>query len=104
MAMGARAWLGVTGSIRVSQARQAREIAEAGIAKTLDSLNSDYAYLLIKNLDDWGDNSFVSSVCPNSELTTAITTTANTSNPTGRYVLEDYRFTGSPFYLSLIHI
>ena len=32
MALAARSWLGLSGTIRQSQSRQAREIAEAGIA------------------------------------------------------------------------
>ena len=48
MALAARSWLGLNGSIRQSQSRQAREIAEAGLARLIESLNSDYSYLLIK--------------------------------------------------------
>ena len=66
MALAARSWLGLSGSIRQSQSRQAREIAEAGLAQLIESLNKDYAYLLIKDLSDWSDNSYASSICPNS--------------------------------------
>jgi type II secretory pathway component PulK len=58
MALAARSWLGLSGSIRQSQSRQAREIAEAGLAQLIESLNKDYAYLLIKDLSNWSDNSY----------------------------------------------
>ena len=49
LALAARAWLGLSGSIRQSQARQAREIAEAGVARLVESMNREFAYLLIKD-------------------------------------------------------
>ena len=39
MAMAMRTWIGVKGGIRQSQSREAREIAEAGTARLLESLN-----------------------------------------------------------------
>ena len=96
MALAARSWLGLSGSIRQSQSRQAREIAEAGLAQLVESLNKDYAYLLIKDLADWKDNSYTSSICPNSTTGTPATSGAIGNN--GRYSLITYDFQGSPFY------
>jgi hypothetical protein len=96
MALAARSWLGLSGSIRQSQSRQAREIAEAGLAHLIESLNKDYAYLLIKDLSNWGDNSYASSICTNSMSGTPVTSSSIGSN--GRYTLMDYDFQGSPFY------
>jgi hypothetical protein len=96
MALAARSWLGLSGSIRQSQSRQAREIAEAGLAQLIESLNKDYAYLLIKDLGNWGDGSYTSSICTNSASGTPVT--SSTIGSTGRYTLLDYDFQGSPFY------
>ena len=96
MALAARSWLGLSGSIRQSQSRQAREIAEAGLAQLIESMNKDYAYLLIKDWSNWGDNSYTSSICPNSITGTPATQGSIGSN--GRYSLIDYDFQGSPFY------
>jgi hypothetical protein len=95
MALAARSWLGLSGSIRQSQSRQAREIAEAGLAQLIESMNKDYAYLLIKDWSNWGDNSYTSSICPNSITGTPATQGSIGSN--GRYSLIDYDFQGSPF-------
>ena len=51
MALAARSWLGLSGTIRQSQSRQAREIAEAGVTRTLESLKASYSYLLTRNYD-----------------------------------------------------
>lgn len=96
MALAARSWLGLSGSIRQSQSRQAREIAEAGLAQLIESLNKDYAYLLIKDLSNWNDNSYTSSICTNSLTGTPATSSSIGNN--GRYTLMDYDFQGSPFY------
>ena len=96
MALAARSWLGLSGSIRQSQSRQAREIAEAGLAQLIESLNKDYAYLLIKDLDDWSDNSYASSICPNSVSGSPLR--SNMIGNSGRYTLMTYNFQGSPFY------
>ena len=103
MALAARSWLGVKGSVRQSQARQAREIAEAGVARLVESLNSDYSYLLIKDLADWDDSSFESSICPNSNMDpSTVPKNGNikdgSQNVLGTYTLIDYDFQGSPFY------
>ena len=96
VALAARSWLGLSGSVRQSQSRQAREIAEAGLAQLIESLNRDYAYLLIKDLGNWGDGSYASSICTNSANGTPATSSSIGSN--GRYTLMDYDFQGSPFY------
>ena len=96
MALAARSWLGLSGSVRQSQSREAREIAEAGLAQLIESLNKDYAYLLIKDLSDWSDNSYASSICPNSISGAPLT--SNNIGTSGRYTLMNYDFQGSPFY------
>lgn len=96
MALATRSWLGLNGSIRQSQSRQAREIAEAGLARLIESLNSDYSYLLIKDLGDWGNQSYTSSICTNSQIGSPSTSGAIGSD--GRYTLVNYDFQGSPFY------
>ncbi|MBM5791361.1 MAG: hypothetical protein FJ053_06260 [Cyanobacteria bacterium M_surface_10_m1_298] len=96
MALAARSWLGLSGTIRQSQSRQAREIAEAGIARLIESLNSQYAYLLIKDRSQWGNSSFASSICPNSSQ--GIPATTGEVSTLGKYTLLEYDFQGSPFY------
>jgi len=96
MALAARSWLGLSGSVRQSQSREAREIAEAGLAQLIESLNKDYAYLLIKDLSDWSDNSYASSICPNSISGSPLT--SSSIGTSGRYTLMNYDFQGSPFY------
>ena len=87
MAMAARAWLSTTGSIRQSQGRQAKEIAEAGMARIIEELNSNYAYLLIEDLDNWNKTKFVSSVCNNSNLDpTNMSRGGLLNNNTGLYI------------------
>lgn len=99
MAMAARAWLSTTGSIRQSQGRQAKEIAEAGMARIIEELNSNYAYLLIEDLDNWNKTKFVSSVCNNSNLDpTNMSRGGLLNNNTGLYILKSYDFKGSRFY------
>ena len=99
MAMAAKAWLGATGGIRQSQGRQAKEIAEAGMARIIEELNSDYAYLLIEDLDNWNNTQFLSSVCNNSNLDpTSMSRGGLINNNTGIYTLTSYDFKGSRFY------
>ena len=99
LALAGRSWLGLTGSIRQSQSRQAREIAEAGLAQLVERLNSDYAYLLIKDLADWDSASFTSSICPNSNPDPrTLSRSGSLEQGLGRYQLEAYDFQGSPFY------
>jgi hypothetical protein len=61
MAMAMRTWIGVKGGIRQSQSREAREIAEAGTARLLESLNRRYAHLLIVDDNDWDNPPLTSS-------------------------------------------
>ena len=101
MALAARSWLGLSGTIRQSQSRQAREIAEAGIARTLEGLNRSYSYLLIKNYDlstsrPWNDESYTSSACP--DVTYGEPSTSGMIGENGKYTLLSYNFNGSPFY------
>ena len=99
MAMAARSWMGLSGSIRQSQSRQAREVAEAGLARLVESMNTTYAYLLIKDLANWNSTSFTSSICPSSNPNPAGLIQTDTINAgLGRYQLESYNFQGSPFY------
>jgi len=99
MAMTAKAWLGASGAIRQSQGRQAKEIAEAGMARIIEELNSDYAYLLIEDLDQWNETEFLSSVCNNSNLDPASMSRGGlVNNNTGIYTLNAYDFKGSRFY------
>jgi hypothetical protein len=99
MAMAARSWMGLGGSIRQSQSRQAREVAEAGLARLVESMNTTYAYLLIKDLSNWNTTSFTSSICPSSNPNPAGLIKTDTINAgLGRYQLESYDFVGSPFY------
>ena len=102
IALAARSWLGLSGTIRQSQSRQAREIAEAGIARTLESLNRSYSYLLIKSYDSnisgqpWNDGDYVSSVCP--DVIFGEPSLSGTVGTNGKYTLLSYLFNGSPFY------
>ena len=85
MAMMARMFGGLAGSLKYEQTQQARAIAEAGIAKTIATLNKDFNYLLINCYADssitlptpnncptsgqWDSSpSYPSSVCPNTTL------------------------------------
>ena len=49
MALSARTFAGLMGSIRQGQSREAREIAESGMAIILKELNRNYPYLLIED-------------------------------------------------------
>ena len=95
MAMAMRTWIGVKGGIRQSQSREAREIAEAGTARLLESLNRRYAHLLIVDDDAWDNPPLTSSRCANSSSGKPATT-GTIGN--GVYTLEAYSFEGTPFY------
>jgi len=110
-AMLARSFGGLIGPTRLEQSRQAKAIAEAGIARTIESLNRDYNYLLIncysqnssyptecQNKGTWIDPLLPSSICPDTEAsgTPALTRTSNT--PTGEYVIDFYTYSGTQFY------
>lgn len=102
MALAARSWLGLTGTLRQSQSRQAREIAEAGIARTLENLNTSYSYLLIKDYNSnpagqtWNNGNYISSVCSDAIL--GEPNLSGTVGSNGKYTLLSYLFQGSPFY------
>jgi len=96
MASTTRAWLGLTGAIRQSQARSAREVAEAGISQLIESLNRDHAHLLVVDQDQWNDPPLFSSICANASL--GMPATSGSIGSKGRYTLESYNFNGSPFY------
>lgn len=95
MAMAMRTWIGVKGGIRQSQSREAREIAEAGTARLLESLNRRFAHLLIVDDDAWDNPPLTSSRCANSSSGKPATT-GTIGN--GVYTLEAYSFEGTPFY------
>ena len=101
MALAARSWLGLSGTVRQSQSRQAREIAEAGIAILIETLNSKYSHLLIKNFSpsaggNWDNKKYTSSICPESIL--GEPSTSGIVGDNGKYELIEYDFQGSPFY------
>ena len=77
-AMLARSFGGLIGSTRLEQSRQAKAIAEAGLARTIEGLNRNFNYLLINcysqsgsapppndciNTGTWGTPSLPSSIC-----------------------------------------
>lgn len=131
MLVGAVGFLGVTTvaivtsrgllrSIDSQQERQAREYAEAGMAKTIETLNSDYKYLLINcynnassecknivyveggiNKGTWTsprsvlqcDGSTGLIPLPAAELEQTLSNT-----PNGSYKILSYVFDGTPFY------
>ena len=100
-AMLARSFAGLLGSVRQEQARQARELAETGLATTTELLNRKYSYLLINcyslsgappepndcvNTGSWGSPLLPSSICPGSDTSTANFPLEKTvSSPKGRY-------------------
>jgi len=51
MALSARTFTSLIGSIRQGQSREAREIAESGAAIILKELNRNYPYLLIEDCE-----------------------------------------------------
>ena len=112
MATTMRAWLGFTGAARQSQARSAREVAEAGLAQLVESLNREYAHLLVIDHDvinhknhsedpdedyrDWHNPTLFSSLCSNNN--TGMPTISGAIGSKGRFSLETYEFDGTPFY------
>lgn len=121
-ALLARSFGGLIGSQRLEQARQARAIAESGIAQTIESLNSDYRYLLIncysKNgsipgshscveVEDsnsisyectWDQPCIPSSICPDATSSGKPDITGITSNPSGDYEVDYYAYSGTQYY------
>ncbi len=113
-AMLARSFAGLFGATRQEQARQAREIAETGLATTIELLNRKYSYLLINcysrsgsppspndciNTGIWSSPQLPSSICPGSDTSTANFPLAKEVNtPKGRYRIEFYAYAGTQFY------
>lgn len=120
-ALIARTFGGLLGSIRTEQARQAREIAEAGMAETIENLNRKFNYLLIncyQNEDDkcqnivfdldpspakelvglWDAPRYPSSVCPGAQRLPYPQFAKETDNPRGEYKILSYVFDGTQFY------
>lgn len=112
--MLARSFAGLFGSIRQEQARQARELAETGLATTTEILNRKYSYLLINcysrsgsppspndciNTGTWSSPLLPSSICPGSDTTTENFPLEQEYNaPKGRYQVEYYAYSGTQFY------
>ena len=96
MAITTRAWLDQKGAIRQSEARAAREVAEAGLASMVETLNRRHAHLLIVDQGQWSNPPLSSSVCSNSS--TGVPSTTGTVGSNGFYELESYTFNGSAFY------
>lgn len=112
--MLARSFAGLFGASRQEQARQAREIAETGLATSIELLNSKYSYLLINcysrsgspptpndciNTGTWSSPQLPSSICSGSDTSTAnfpLEKEINTLK--GRYRIEFYAYAGTQFY------
>ena len=94
------------GTTRQSHAEDARELAEAGIAHTIENLNSEYPYLLINqyskgnyaNSGNWGNPTFPSSRCPGTASTGHPELSKTIELPQGRYRIDEFRFEGTQFY------
>ena len=85
-----RAWLGFTGAVRQSQARSAREVAEAGLARLIEALNRNHAHLLVVDNDEWDDPPVFLAISANA--TTGVPATTGTIGNNGKYDLERYNF------------
>jgi hypothetical protein len=96
MASTTRAWLGLTGAVRQSQARSAREVAEAGLSQLIEALNRNHAHLLVVDKDNWDDPPLFSAICANAS--TGVPAISGTIGNNGKYTLQSYNFNGSPFY------
>jgi hypothetical protein len=112
--MLARSFAGLFGATRQEQARQAREIAETGLATTIELLNRKYSYLLINcysrsgspptpndciNTGTWSSPQLPSSICPGSDTATAnFPLEQEINTPKGRYRIEFYAYAGTQFY------
>ena len=112
-AMLARSFGGLIGSTRLEQSRQAKAIAEAGLARTIEALNRDYNYLLINcysqngsapppndctNTGTWGAPSLPSSICSDATQAGTPALTLSNANPAGDYVIDYYAYSGTQFY------
>ena len=98
MAITTRAWLDQKGAVRQSQARAAREVAEAGLASMVETLNRRHAHLLIVDQGQWSNPPLSSSVCSNSSTGVPSTKGTVNNNNDHYYELESYTFNGSAFY------
>ena len=114
LTMLARSFAGLFGATRQEQSRQARELAETGLATSLELLNHKYSYLLINcysrsgspptpndciNTGTWSTPQLPSSVCPGSErASNSFPLEANISSQHGRYRVEYYAYAGTQFY------
>ena len=112
--MLARSFAGLFGSTRQEQAKQAREIAETGLATSIELLNRKYSYLLINcysrsgspptpndciNTGTWSSPQLPSSICPGSDTSTAnFPLEKEINTPKGRYRIEFYAYAGTQFY------
>ena len=114
MALMARSFGFLFGTIRHGQNQQAREAAESGMAVILKELNTNYPYLLINDctIEDsggavfcsgWADTAaggtfeYITSVCPSTTTppeTIFSKMSANLPGGTSSYKLISYNFTG----------
>lgn len=114
MALSARTFSGLIGSIRQGQSREAREFAESGMAIILKELNRYYPYLLIEDCaitsrtgtpycDGWadvdagGNFTYRTSICPRSDAPPQNIfpkLAASIPGERGRYRLLSYDFSG----------
>jgi hypothetical protein len=103
LAVVARSSSAVIGSVRQQQSREAREFAESGAARTLESLNRNYRHLLIYPNSQWA-TAVATVLCPGSSannVTNPITQTdtfAVGGTTVGRYTVEAYTFDGNEYY------
>ena len=92
------------GSQRHSMARQAKAVAEHGIAKLQATLNQNYSGLLVKDDTSWPNQAI--KICDNDKTTTTppaddpFWTTLKTGSISvdEKWSLESYTFIGSSFY------
>lgn len=114
MALSARTFASLIGSIRQGQNREAREAAESGMAIIIKELNRNYPYLLIENCSiintsgtpdcaGWKDKSiggtfiYRTSICPKSDAppqNILSKLSGWTAGNRGTYRLVSYQFSG----------
>lgn len=126
MVLSARSLNNLVGSIRFGQSKEARQIAESGMANILDELNKNYPYLLIENCEvvnnsaaqlleapdcsgwkEQGSNESTTgsfqqrgAVCPGvTQPASSIMNSLYVSTPggKGKYRLMDYQFIGDAY-------
>ena len=120
LAMMARSFGGLFGSIRSEHTRQAREAAESGLAQTIEELNRKYSYLLINCYSEtagafssttesvanscsktgsWNSPSLPSAICKGSRTTGSYPNLSKTiDQPRSRYRINHFAFKGTSFY------